>query len=295
MPRPLPALLLATVILFQRHDAACLKPALIPSLPNEAAQEKEIPSQRTADRADGRSLEIEISFGKEYAAWIRNVVKLNTDPNVNEYVTHLGERLASGCDAGFPFTFMVRASDDVDAIVLPGGFFFINSGLITAAEEEDSLAAILAHLIAHSCAHHPFRSIPERIKQTWQPGMIIIHPSRAQFCTGLCGMDSPFPLPSYLTAFSPAFEREADDLALGLLDRAGYDPRGLEIFSSNLSRTPGSAAASFVTHIQDSSRRKRTIRMARKLRMPSPYMVTSSTFEQVKNRLAMISHSRAMR
>jgi predicted Zn-dependent protease len=294
MPRFIPALLLATLTLSQGHNAACLKRPHSESV-HEAAQKKEIQSEPALKGADARPLEKEVSFGKEYAAWIRNAVRLNTDPNVNEYVTHLGERLASGCNAGFSFTFMVLNSDDVDAIVLPGGFLFINSGLITATEEEDSLAAILAHLIAHGCTHHAWRSMPERIKQTWQPGMIIIHNPREQFCTGRCGMESPFPLPRYLTGFSPEFEREADDLAVSLLDRAGYDPSGLEIFSSNLSRTSGRAAASFVTHIQDSSRRKRTTMTARKMGMRSPYMVTSSTFEQIKNRLAMVSHPQAKR
>src|SRR5207248_4611666 len=103
---------------------------------------------------DWYSIESEIRMGKEYATQIESSLKLVTDPTINEYVNRVGQNLVRNSDAKVPFTIKVVDSDEINAFALPGGFFYVNSGLILAADDESELAAVMAHEIAHVAARH---------------------------------------------------------------------------------------------------------------------------------------------
>src|SRR4026208_1434689 len=100
------------------------------------------------------SLEKEIAMGRQLAAEIERQVKLVEDPTINEYVNRVGQNLVRNSDAKVPFTIKVVESDEINAFALPGGFFYVNSGLILAADDESELAGVMAHEIAHVAARH---------------------------------------------------------------------------------------------------------------------------------------------
>src|SRR5206468_9621543 len=103
------------------------------------------------------TIESEIRMGKEYAQQVEASVKLVQDPVVTEYVNRIGQNLVRNSDAQVPFTIKIIDSDEINAMALPGGFFYVNSGLILAADEEAELAGVMAHETAHVCAHHAAR------------------------------------------------------------------------------------------------------------------------------------------
>ena len=102
-------------------------------------------------------VEKQIAMGKQYAQQVESTVKLIQDPVVTEYVNRVGQNLVRNSDAQVPFTIKVIDSDDINAFALPGGFFYVNSGLILAADEEAELAGVMAHEIAHVAACHAAR------------------------------------------------------------------------------------------------------------------------------------------
>src|SRR5947199_4755290 len=105
------------------------------------------------------SLEREISLGKSLAQEVERSSKMIDDPVVTEYVNRVGQNLVRNSDARVPFTIKVIDSDDVNAFALPGGFFYANSGLILAADNEAELAGVMAHEIAHVAARHQTREM----------------------------------------------------------------------------------------------------------------------------------------
>ncbi len=119
---------------------------------------------------DWYSIESEIRMGKEYATQIESSLKLVTDPVVNEYVNRVGQNLVRNSDAKVPFTIKVVDSDVINAMALPGGFFYVNSGLILAADDEAELAGVMAHEIAHVAARHTTRQLTRvPVRQLRQP------------------------------------------------------------------------------------------------------------------------------
>ena len=105
------------------------------------------------------SVESEIKMGRQYAAQVEKSVKFVNDPVVNEYINRIAQNLVKNSDAKVPFTVKVIDADDVNAFALPGGFFFVNSGLILAADEESELAGVMAHEMSHVIAHHAAREM----------------------------------------------------------------------------------------------------------------------------------------
>src|SRR5581483_2547670 len=103
------------------------------------------------------SIDKEIALGKQMAAEVERTAKIVTDPVISEYVNRVGQNLVRNSDAKVPFTIKVVDSEDVNAFALPGGFFFVNSGLIMKADNEAELAGVMAHEIAHVAARHGTR------------------------------------------------------------------------------------------------------------------------------------------
>ena len=100
------------------------------------------------------SLQREIAMGKQAAMEVEKTAKMINDPVVTEYVNRVGQNLVRNSDAKVPFTIKVIDSDEINAFALPGGFFYVNSGLILRADEEAELAGVMGHEIAHVAARH---------------------------------------------------------------------------------------------------------------------------------------------
>ena len=103
------------------------------------------------------SVEGQVAMGRRFAQQVESQVKMVNDPVVTEYVNRVGQNLVRNSDAQVPFTIKVIDSDVINAMALPGGFFYVNSGLILAADEEAEMAGVMAHEIAHVSACHAAR------------------------------------------------------------------------------------------------------------------------------------------
>jgi predicted Zn-dependent protease len=242
------------------------------------------------------SIEREIGLGKSLAQEVERSSKLVDDPVVTEYVNRVGQNLVRNSDARVPFTIKVIDSDEVNAFALPGGFFYVNSGLILRAQEESELAGVMAHEIAHVAARHGTKQATKGdiVQLASIPAMIFIPYGWAGY--GIYqGMN--FLIPMTFLKFSRDAEREADFLGLQYMYKAGYDPNAYVTFFERIQadekRRPGTIGKAFSTHPPTQDRIENTQKeIAKILPARQEYIVTSSEFDSVKSRLRNIMFAR---
>jgi len=242
------------------------------------------------------STDTEIKMGKMYAAEIEKSTKFITDPVVVEYVNRIGQNIVKNSDCKVPFTIKVIDSDEINAMALPGGFFYVNSGLILNADEEAELAGVMAHETAHVCAHHAVR---EQTRMNYaQIGMIPLI-----FIGGWTGYGiyeaASIGVPVTFMHFSREFEAQADYLGVQYMYRAGYDPQAFITFFEKVQalekRKPGAVAKVFADHPQTPDRILHSQEeIARILPARDEYTVTTSEFDDIKARLARIENKRRL-
>lgn len=186
------------------------------------------------------SLEQEWQIGEQMAAQVAQQVQLNNDPQLNAYVRSVGERIhAQTPMAQLPFHFYVVNDPAVNAFSLPGGHVYVNSGLIQQADTVDMLAGVMAHEISHNVARHVVKKI-EQEQTIGVIGSILLGQNPGQLQTILANIIAG----GALARFSRADEKEADDLGLGYMTKAGYNPEGmLKMFQKLLSLEKGSPSA----------------------------------------------------
>ena len=242
------------------------------------------------------SLEKEIGLGKQLAQEVERSSKLVDDPVVTEYVNRVGQNLVRNSDAKVPFTIKVIDSDEINAFALPGGFFYVNSGLILRAQEESELAGVMAHEIAHVAARHGTKQATkgDLVQLASIPAMIFIPYSWAGYAA-YQGMN--FLIPMTFLKFSRDAEREADFLGLQYMYKSGYDPNSYVTFFERIQadekRRPGTIGKAFSTHPPTPERIENTQKeIARILPAKQEYIVTSSEFDSVKGRLRNIMFAR---
>jgi len=241
---------------------------------------------------DWYSLDTEIRMGKQYAMQVENSVKLVQDPVVNEYVNRIGQNLVRNSDAQVPFTIKVIDSDEVNAFALPGGFFYVNSGLILAADEEAELAGVMAHEISHVCARHAMRQMTRaNIAQIATIPLIFIGGGIGYGIYEASGLG----LPLTFMKFQRNFEAEADYLGLQYMYKTGYDPQAFISFFEKIQakekKKPGTISKAFASHPQTPDRIAASQKeIATILPAKAQYVVTTSEFDDVKARLAMIEN-----
>lgn len=237
-------------------------------------------------------VEKQIAMGKQYAQQVESSVKLIQDPVVTEYVNRVGQNLVRNSDAQVPFTIKVIDSDDINAFALPGGFFYVNSGLILAADEEAELAGVMAHEIAHVAACHAARENTRgNLMQMASIPLIFVGGA-----IGYAGYEAAgLALPLTFLHFSRGFEAEADYLGLQYMYKSGYDPQAFISFFEKVQaqekKKPGSLAKAFSTHPQTPDRiEKSQEEIATILPARAQYTVSTSEFDDVKARLAAIEN-----
>jgi predicted Zn-dependent protease len=241
---------------------------------------------------DFYSIEREIALGKSLAQEVEKSAKFIDDPVITEYVNRVGQNLVRNSDAQVPFTIKVIDSDVVNAFALPGGFFYVNSGLILHADEESELAGVMSHEIAHVCARHGTKQATkgEIVQLASIPAMIFIPYSWAGYAL-YQGMN--FMIPVTFLKFSRDAEREADYLGLQYMYKAGYDPNAFVAFFEKVQadekKQPGTIPKVFSTHPPTPDRIEATQKeIATILPSRDQYIVTTSEFDTVKHRLEAI-------
>jgi len=242
------------------------------------------------------SVDTEIKMGKMYAEEIEKSTKFITDPVIVEYVNRVGQNIVKNSDCKVPFTIKVIDSDEINAMALPGGFFYVNSGLILNADEEAELAGVMAHETAHVCAHHAVR---EQTRMNYaQLGTIPLI-----FIGGWTGYGiyeaASLAVPMTFLKFSRDFEAQADYLGVQYMYRAGYDPQAFISFFEKVQalekRKPGLVAKAFADHPQTPDRILHSQEeIARILPARDEYTVTTSEFDDIKARLARIENKRRL-
>ncbi|MGH9520048.1 MAG: M48 family metallopeptidase [Terriglobales bacterium] len=253
---------------------------------------KDIGHRGVGDGMNFYSLEKEIALGKALAAQVDATSRIERDPVINEYINRLTQNLVRHSDAKVPFTVRVVESPDVNAAALPGGYFFVNTGLILAADNEAELAGAMAHEIAHVAARHGTRQATK--------GQLINYATIPLiFVGGGIGLAArslgSLAVPMTFLKFTRSDEREADYLGLQYMYESGYDPQAfVQMFEKLLSEEkhqPGAVAKAFESHPPTPDRISATEKEIRNLLPPRPeYVVDTSEFEQVKARLAVLEH-----
>jgi predicted Zn-dependent protease len=243
----------------------------------------------------GGSIEKEVRLGREAAAEVDRQAKFVDDPMITEYVNRVGQNIVLHSDSKVPFTIKVIDSDEVNAFALPGGFFYVNKGLILAADNEAELAGVMAHEIAHVAARHAvenqakaslleYAAIGASIFLGGIPGMIYQNTAGI----GLLGM---------FMKFSRSAEEEADKLGVQYMYAAGYDPSAMATMFEKLEaknkKKPGFIARAFSTHPAPPDRRAAALALAARFPENEEYVISSSEFQRVKGRLLRLSNARA--
>jgi len=217
---------------------------------------------------------------------------------VDEYVNRVGQNIVKNSDCKVPFTIKVIDSDEINAMALPGGFFYVNSGLILAADTEAEMAGVMAHETAHVCAHHAAREMTRM--QYAQLGMVPLIMLTGYTWTGYGIYEAAqLAIPVTFLQFSRDFEAQADYLGVQYMYRAGYDPQAMISFFEKVEalekRKPGLVAKAFSDHPQTPDRIVHTQEeIAHILPSKDEYLVTTSEFNDVKARLARIESKRRL-
>lgn len=284
------------------QNAPAQKPAALPTKPDD--QIKHDGGKNDVDAVGNRnvgcgrgvgnwySVEGQVARGRQYAQMVESQVKLINDPVITEYVNRVGQNIVRNSDAQVPFTIKVIDSDVINAMALPGGFFYVNSGLILAADEEAEMAGVMAHEIAHVAACHYAREMT-RANLLQMMSLPAIFMGGAIGYAAYEGMGLGIPL-TFLH-FSRGFEAEADYLGIEYMYRAGYDPSAFVSFFEKIQamekKKPGTLSKAFDTHPQTPDRIEKSQAEIRKI-LPArqEYVVTTSEFDEVKARLAALEN-----
>lgn len=241
------------------------------------------------------NLEKEVNIGRQFSREVDQSAKLVEDPIVVEYINKVGQNLVLHSDAKVPFTIKVVDSDEVNAFALPGGFFYVNKGLILEADNEAELAGPMAHEIAHVCARHGVEQASKGQIVNWGTLPLI-------FMGGWGGFGArqaaSLLIPMGFLKFSRSAEFEADRLGAQYMWATGYDPNALASFFEKLQakdkKKPGTLARIFSTHPMTADRIESVNNLIARFpdRSESGYTLNTSEFNQVKGRLIALTNAR---
>jgi len=253
----------------------------------------QIGDRNVSGKVNFYSLEKEIALGKQLAQQVERQSKVVNDPVVAEYVNRIGQNLVRNSDAKVPFTIKVLEDPSVNAFALPGGFFFVQSGLILKADTEAELAGVMAHEIAHVAARHGTRQATRgEIAQLATLPLIFMGGAAAYGIYQASGLL----IPVSMLKFSRGFESEADYLGVQYMYKSGYDPTAFVDFFEKIQtlekRKPGTMSKLFSSHPPTDDRITKSQKEITDLKSKPEYVVTTSEFNDVKSRLAALENQK---
>ena len=241
-----------------------------------------------------KGIESEVRLGRQLAAEVDKEAKFIDDPIITEYVNRVGQNIVLHSDAKVPFTIKVIDSDEVNAFALPGGFFYINKGLILAADNEAELAGVMAHEIAHVCARHAMET--EAKMRALDLGLLAGILLGGGIIGNVLYNGGGLIEGLSLLKFTRGAEEEADKLGVQYMWAAGYDPNAMATMFEKLEaknkKKPGTISKLFATHPAPPDRRAAAIALAARFPEREEYVISSSEFNRVKNRLLRLSNAR---
>jgi Peptidase family M48 len=241
-----------------------------------------------------KGIDSEVKMGRMLAAQVDKEAKFVDDPIITEYVNRVGQNVVLHSDAKVPFTIKVIDSDEVNAFALPGGFFYVNKGLILAADNEAELAGVMAHEIAHVAARHAMEN--EAKMQAMNYGMLAGILLGGPIVSNILYNTSGLLEGMAFLKFSRGAEEEADKLGVQYMWAAGYDPGAMATMFEKLEaknkKKPGTIAKLFADHPAPADRRASAIALAARFPEKEEYVISSSEFQRVKGRLLRLSNAR---
>jgi predicted Zn-dependent protease len=269
------------------------------ALPARAGDDKkdvdEIGNRKVAHKSI-ISEEKEIAIGKQYSAEVERSAKLLSDPVVNEYINRVAQNVARNSDLKVPLTVKIIDDPGINAFALPGGFLYVNTGLILAADEEDQVAGVMAHEIAHVAARHWASQMTKLTLAQYAMIPLIFVPMSYPVWLGV-SQAMNFGIPVAFYKFSRGAEAEADYLGIQYMYKAGYDPNSYVAFFGKVMeeerRMPGSMPSVFMDHPPTGDRIiKSEAEIKEILPKREQYLVSTSEFDDVKGRLQQVISNR---
>jgi predicted Zn-dependent protease len=262
---------------------------------NKEKDPDEIGNRDVGKGIDFYSIEKEIALGKQMAQEVERQAKIVDDPVIAEYVNRIGQNLVRNSDAKVPFTIKVIDSEEINAFALPGGFFFVNTGILLNADNEAEMAGVMAHEIGHVAARHGTRQATRG--QIAQIASIVPLIALGGYAGYGAYQAMGLVVPLGFLKFSRGFESEADMLGLEYMYKAGYDPGAFVDFfekvQSQEKRKPGTMSKLFSSHPPTDERIKHSQEIIQKYLKAKPeYVVSTSEFEDVKARTVSMHNGR---
>lgn len=292
------------------QSAGQSKPAQdpIPVVPSKAANAKPLSVNEDPNMIGKRNInkgiiipkiagstEKEVKLGQQLAAEVDREAKFVDDPMITEYVNRVGQNIVLHSDAKVTFTIKVIDSDEVNAFALPGGFFYVNKGLILAADNEAEMAGVMAHEIGHVAARHAMENQAKATVAEYaaMAGSIFLGGIPGMIYQNTAGLG----LMAMFMKFSRGAEEEADRLGVQYMYAAGYDPNAMATMFEKLEaknkKKPGLISRAFATHPAPPDRRAAALALAARFPEREEYVISSSEFQKAKGRLLRLSNARA--
>lgn len=243
----------------------------------------------------GGSQEKEMAIGRQLATEVEQQAKMVDDPIVTEYINRVGQNIVLHSDAKVPFTIKVIDSDEVNAFALPGGYFFVNKGLILAADNEAELAGVMAHEIAHVAARHAMENQGKGtfLQYGLLAGILLSGGIAGSVLQNTAGLTQALAF----SKFSRSAEVEADKLGVQYLYASGYDPTAMstmfEKLASQNKKKPGTIAKLFSSHPPSLERRDDSLELVARFPEKDEYIISTSEFQRVKAHLMKITNAKA--
>lgn len=253
----------------------------------------DIGDRDVACKVDFYSMQKEIALGKSLAQQVERTAKVVTDPVVSEYINRIGQNLVRNSDAKVPFTIKVIQDPSVNAFALPGGFFFVQTGLILDADNEAELAGVMSHEIAHVAARHGTCNATKADIMQLATIPLIFMGGLAPY---LIYEASGIAIPMAFLKFTRKEEAQADYLGIQYMYKSGYDPNAFVNFFEKVEtlekRRPGTVSKLFSTHPPTENRIIKAQKEIAGLKPLPEYVVNTSEFNDVKARLASLENQR---